>query len=385
MADVEVMSGSRSVATGVKLADPDIIAAFPITPQTEIVEDLSTYIAAKEMQSKFIKVDSEHSAMSACIGASAAGARVFTATSSHGLMYMAETVYWAAHARLPMVMAVATRAMAAPWSILNEHTDFMIQQSSGWIQIMVEDNQEALDTTIQAFKIGEDSRLSLPVMVGLDGFILTHTSMPVSKPSKDDVQKFLGKRMPAYALDIDSPLTVGNVIDQNEWMEHRYKIFQAMQKAKKVIKEIADGYSKISGRSYGLIDCYKCDDADNLIITMGASSGDAKAAVDSLRSEGIKAGELRIRVMRPFPNEEIVEMMKNVKNVSIVERALSVGIGNILAHEIKSFVYDSGYKPFIKSYIAGLGGRDITPADYSKIVKSTMKRQVGDEWVNLRS
>jgi pyruvate/2-oxoacid:ferredoxin oxidoreductase alpha subunit len=380
----EVMTGSRSVAMAVKYAKPDIIAAYPITPQTEIVEDISTFIANKELSSKFIKVDSEHSAMSACIGASASGARTFTATSSHGLMYMAEAVYWAAHARLPMVMAVATRSLAAPWSILNEHTDFMIQHSSGWIQIMVEDNQEAFDTAVQAFRISEEEHVQLPVMLGLDGFILTHTSMPVSMPDAAEIDRLLGKRKSVFSLDQETPITLGNVIGAEHFMEHRYRIFEAMNNAKRVIADVDKEYAKISGRSYGLVDCYNCEDAEEVIITMGASSGDAKVASDRMRKEGIKCGVVRLRVMRPFPKEALLEALRGAKHISVVERALSVGIGNILAHEIKSALYDAGERPFVKGYIAGLGGRDITPDDYEKIAKSTMNMQSGDEWVNLK-
>ncbi len=380
---VKVLTGSGSVAHAVRLANPEVIAAYPITPQTEIVEDIADFVKAKQLSSRFIKVDSEHSAMSACIGASFAGARVFTATSSHGLMYMAEVVYWAAQARFPIVMAVATRALAAPWSILNEHTDFMIQHTSGWIQIMVENGQEALDTTITAFKIAEDPKVSLPVMVGLDGFILTHTSMPVDVPDDDAIKKYLGKRKPVFTADVSNPVTSGNVIGDEYFMEMRYKTYKAMQGAKSAIAKAENSYEKITGRKYGLIDCYNCDDAEHVIITMGASSGDAKVASDLLRKEGIKAGVLRIRVMRPFPGDEIVKALANASYISIVERSLSTGIGNIMAHEIKSFFYDAGAKPAIKSYIAGLGGRDITPNDYVNIVKSTMANK-GSMWVNLK-
>ncbi len=380
-----VMSGSRSVATAVMSAKPEVIAAFPITPQTEMVEDISTFIADGMLNSKFIKVDSEHSAMAACIGASSGGARTFTATSSHGLMYMSEAVYWAAHARLPIVMAVATRALAAPWSILNEHTDFMMQLGSGWIQIMVENNQEAFDTTIQAFKIAEDKEILLPVMLGLDGFILTHTNMPVNIPDSNIIDSFLGKRKSIFDLDIKNPITMGNVVDQNYFMELRHKMFRTMQNAKEIIRRVSDEYAKLTGRTYGLIDLYNCDDAEHILITMGASSGDAKVATDMLRKEGIKVGLLRLRVIRPFPSDEIVAAIGNAATVSIVERALSPGIGNILAHEVKSVLYGNDAIPFVKSYIGGLGGRDITPADYVRVVKSSISRKEGDEWINLKS
>ena len=380
---VSVMTGSRSVATAVKLAKPEVIAAYPVTPQTEIVEDIATFIKNKELNAKFIKVDSEHSAMSALIGASSAGARTFTATASQGLMYMAEVVHWAAHARLPIVMAVATRALASPWSILNDHTDFLVQHSSGWIQIMCENNQEALDTTLQAFKIAEKREVMLPVMVGLDGFILTHTSMPVDVPDPDLIDSFLGKRMAPFALDPDNPLTFGNVVDDKYFMEMRYKMFESMQNAKRVIKEVSEAYAKLTGRSYGLVECYQCDDAEHVIVTMGAASGDAKVAASMLRKEGIKAGVLRLRVIRPFPKEDIVEALANRKTVSIVERDLSAGIGNILAHEIKSALYDAGAKVFVKSFIAGLGGRDILPEDFVNAVKSAGSGKKGDEWIRL--
>jgi len=281
-------------------------------------------------------------------------------------------------------MCIRDRSLAAPWSILNEHTDFMIQHSSGWIQIMVEDNQEAFDTAVQAFRISEDEHVQLPVMLGLDGFILTHTSMPVSMPDAAEIDRLLGKRKSVFSLDQETPITLGNVIGAEHFMEHRYRIFEAMNNAKRVIADVDKEYAKISGRSYGLVDCYNCEDAEEVIITMGASSGDAKVTSDRMRKEGIKCGVVRLRVMRPFPKEALLEALRGAKHISVVERALSVGIGNILAHEIKSALYDAGERPFVKGYIAGLGGRDITPDDYEKIAKSTMNMQSGDEWVNLK-
>ncbi len=382
--ETKVITGSGSVARAVKMAKPDVIAAYPVTPQTEIVETIADFIASGELKSRFIKVDSEHSAMAACIGASAAGVRTFTATASQGLMYMAEVVYWAAHARLPIVMAVATRALAPPWSILNEHTDFLIQRTSGWIQIMVENNQEAFDTTIQAFKIAEDKRVSLPVMLGLDGFILTHTDMAVNMPEQDEIDAFLGKRLPIFSLDVEKPITIGNVVGDNYFMEMKHAMQKAMDNAKSVIKEVDAKYKELTGRSYGLVECYNCDDAEHIIITMGASSGDAKVASDMLRKDGIKVGVLRLRVIRPFPYEEIIKAINNAQTITIVERAFSAGVGNILAHEIKSFAYDYGIKAYIKSYIAGLGGRDIVPNDYVNAVKSTIAKKQGDEWIGLK-
>ena len=383
----KVMTGSGSVATAVMMAKPEVIAAYPITPQTEIVEDIATLIADKKLASRFIKADSEHSAMGACIGSSAAGARTFTATSSQGLLYMDEVVHWAAHARLPMVMAVATRALASPWSILNEHTDFMTQLSSGWIQIMVEDNQDAFDSVLQAFRISEDPRVTLPVMVGLDGFILTHTSMPVSMPEQADVDAFLGKRKPEFSIDVEKPLTFGNVIGHEDFMEVKHKMFESMQSAKNVMAEVAGEYRRITGKPYGALDCYGCDGAEHIIVTIGASSGDAKAACGILREKGVKAGVVRIRVLRPFPQEDLVKALGSAETVTVVERSLSAGSGNILAHEIRSALYGSHgpeEAPFVKGFIAGLGGRDITPDDYVQMVELTRKRPAGDEWFGLK-
>ncbi len=382
----KVMTGSRSVATAITLAKPEVIAAYPITPQTEIVEDIATFIAEKRLSSRFIKVDSEHSAMGACIGASSAGARTFTATSSQGLLYMDEVVHWASHARLPIVMAVATRALASPWSILDEHTDFMTQLASGWIQIMAENNQDAFDSTLQAYRIGEDPRVTLPVMVGLDGFILTHASMPVDMPEEAEIEGFLGKRKPEFALDVDRPFTFGNVVDHDYFMEMRHEMFEAMQAAKGVMAEVAKEYKAITGKEYGMLDAYNCDGAEHIIVAIGASSGDAKVASDELRKKGVKAGVIRIRVLRPFPKEEIAEALGSAETVTVVERALSVGSGNILAHEIRSALYDtlgSEDAPTVKGFVAGLGGRDITPDDYVQMVSITEKRPTGDEWFGL--
>ncbi len=382
-----VMTGSRSVATAVMMARPEVIAAYPITPQTEIVEDIATFIANKGLKSRFIKVDSEHSAMGACIGASAAGARTFTATSSQGLLYMDEVVHWAAHARLPMVMAVATRALASPWSILNEHTDFMTQSASGWIQIMAENNQDAFDSVLQAFRIGEDPRVTLPVMVGLDGFTLTHSSMPVSMPEQESVDRFLGKRKTEFAIDVDRPFTFGNVIGPEYFMEMRRRTFESMNAAKRAMSEVANEYKNITDREYGMLDLYNFDGAEHVIVSIGASSGDAKEASDRLRKKGIKAGVMRIRVLRPFPGEEIASALGGAETVTVVERALSVGSGSILAHEIRSALYSAhgpDEAPFVKGFIAGLGGRDIKTDDYVQMVEATQKRPTGDEWFGLK-
>ena len=386
MMQTKVITGSRSVATAVMLAKPEVIAAYPVTPQTEIVEDIATFIEEKRLGSRFIKVDSEHSAMGACIGASSAGARTFTATSSQGLLYMDEVVHWAAHARLPIVMAVATRALAAPWSILNEHTDFMTQLTSGWIQIMAENNQDALDSMLQAYKIGEDPRVTLPVMVGLDGFILTHTSMPVEIPEQADIDSFLGKRKPEFEIDVERPFTFGNVIDERYYIDMRHKMFESMQAAKEVIGSVSNEYKRLAGREYSMLECYNCDDAEHIIVSIGASSGDAREASDRLRKEGVKAGAVRIRVIRPFPSEEIAKALGGAETVTVVERSLSVGGGNILAHEIRSALYSAHgpeEAPFVKGFITGLGGKDITPNDYIHMVGITRERPTGDEWFGL--
>lgn len=387
-----VLTGNYAAAYGALLSRVEVVAAYPITPQTQIVEKLAEFIEGGKLKARYIRVESEHSAMAAIIGASAAGARTFTATASHGLIYMNEMVFWAGNARLPIVMAIVCRALAPPWNIWTEHTDILAQRDTGWVQFFCEDNQEVLDTVIQAFRIAEDERVLLPVMIGLDAFILSHTATPVDIPEQEDIDRFLPprKNLP-FILDVNNPLTHSNMAYPDWTMEFRYKLQKAMERAKKVIVEVDEEYRKITGRGYGgLLDCYRCEDADLGIIVMGSSAGDAKEAVDKLRSEGYKPGVIRIRVFRPFPREELREICKRFKAVAVVDRDLSPGLGGILYVETLLSLYDLRSKPIAQSYIAGLGGRDIRVKDFELIIKESYRNiEEGVEapptrWIGLR-
>ncbi|MEM4027668.1 MAG: pyruvate ferredoxin oxidoreductase, partial [Desulfurococcus sp.] len=322
----KALTGNYAVSYAVKLARPDVIAAYPITPQTSIVEKLSEMIENGELDSVMIRVESEHSALAACFGAAVAGARVFTATSSQGLLYMHEVVHWASRARIPMVMAIVSRTINTPWNIWPDHSDFMDQRDAGWIMSYAMDNQEALDLVLQAFKISEDPSVYLPAMVGLEGFILGHTTMPVDIPDESMVREWLGPRRQGYIIDGSTPLAVGGLTMPEDTENIFCGIQEAMNEAKKVIKEVTNEYNKLFGRKYsGLIECFHCSDAKYITISMGAWSGDLMEAVEKLRNEGYPIGLIRIRYYRPFPMEDIWEVIRSSKGVLVYDRSISFG------------------------------------------------------------
>ncbi|MEM3404265.1 MAG: transketolase C-terminal domain-containing protein [Nitrososphaeria archaeon] len=386
---LKVLSGNHSAAFGALLSRINFVAAYPITPQTQIIEKLAEFVDNGVLNAKYVRVESEHSAMAACVGASSVGARAFTASSSHGLIYMAEMAFWASASRLPIVMAISCRALGPPWNIGNEHTDILALRDSGWIQIFAESNQEVLDTVIQAYRIAEDERVLLPVMVGLDAFTLSHTSEPVELPNQETVDHFLPPRSDKpYLLSPENPFTFGNMSNPTEHMELRFMHHTALRDAKNVILEADKEWESLFGRSYGgLLDEFMCKDAEVVIVVIGASSGDAKEAAVVLRKEGIKAGVLRIRVIRPFPSEEVRNLLSRVKAVAVVDRDLSPGSGGILVSEVKSALYNLRCRPFVKGYIVGLGGRDVTVGDYLAIFRRTLKSyeegDVQEDWFNL--
>ncbi|MGC9150035.1 MAG: transketolase C-terminal domain-containing protein [Candidatus Micrarchaeia archaeon] len=361
------LTGSRAVAFGVFLSRANFIAAYPITPQTEIVEDLSQLSTLRKKEMEFMKVESEHSAMSSCIGASIAGARAFTATSSQGLEYMHEVVYWAGGARLPIVMVVATRVIAPPWSIQNEHTDFMLQLDNSWIQFFAKDPQEALDSIPIAYKIAE--KVNFPVMVGIDGYITTHLTMPVDVPAQEEIDSFLPKRK----IKDFWPKSLYAVVDEKYFNTHRYKQFKAFIESSKVIDEVEKEYSKKFGKEYKAIEV-KNEGSKNIIVTIGASFGEAEIAAKELTKKGIETGAIRIRRLRPFPEEEIKEATKNSQNIVVVERAFSTGSFNFLAKELRAILGEK-----VKSFTTGLGGKDITKEIFKKCVKLSLKNERG--WV----
>ncbi len=364
------IEGSEAVALAVNVADVDVISAYPITPQTHIVEILSEYVADGKLDAEFIKVESEHSALSACLGAAAAGSRTFTATSSQGLALMHEVLFIASGCRLPIVMAVVNRALSAPLNIWADHSDSMAERNAGWIQLYVENCQEAYDTTLQAFKIAEDKRVLLPVMVCLDGFVLSHVIEAVDILDKFEVAKFLTSFTPKYVLDPKQPITMGAWASPEYYFEFKVQQEEAMKEAKKLIVEVNRRYAKLFGRKYGdgLVETVNTGDANIVFVTLGSMTGAAREAVEMLRSKGKKVGLLKIRTLRPFPANEIREAIKNVKVVAVASRDLSPGsFGGAALSEVRSALYELKKRPHVIGFVLGLGGRDIKVEDFLTI------------------
>ncbi|MHA2224756.1 MAG: pyruvate ferredoxin oxidoreductase [Candidatus Hodarchaeales archaeon] len=360
------VTGDDAVALAAKSVNPDVVAAYPITPQTIIVEKFADFVADGEVDTEFVTVESEHSAMSACVGASSAGARVFTSSASAGLMLMYEIIFIAASSRTPIVMAIANRAISGPINIHGEMTDQMLFRDSGWISMFCEDNQEAHDQTVMAFKIGEHPDVLLPVAVGLDGFILSHAIEGIESVSRTNAMDFLGgNRKAELKLDPTKPLSIGLLHLQDYYMEARAQIKQALENSRKVILEIFDEWGKLTGRKYNPVESYQMEDAEYAFITMGSSAGNARTTVDELRAKGEKVGLIKIRVYRPFWGNMIVDLARNLKGLISIERSHSFGgPGSILSQDIKSALYGSGVSPLIAEYTIGLGGRDTLISDY---------------------
>jgi pyruvate/2-oxoacid:ferredoxin oxidoreductase alpha subunit len=382
----KIMVGNHAVSWGVMLARAEVIPAYPITPQTTIVEELSVLCADGRLKAKFIPVESEHSAMACCIGAAAAGVRTFTATSGQGLALMHEMLHWASGARLPIVMATVNRALGSPWNIWGEQTDSLAQRDTGWLQLYCENNQEVLDTTIQAFKIAEE--ILLPVMLNLDAYFLSHTAEPVEIPEQSQVDNFLPRFQPPFRLDPQDPHSFGCLTPPEYFMEFRYKIQQAMLKGKEVGKRVDEEFGQVFGRKYGLIDAYRCEGADLILVASGAIASTARVVVDALREKGRKVGMVKVRLFRPFPKEELAEVLQGAEKVAVVDRNVSFGVGGIFAHELRAAFCNEKVRPPIFSFIAGLGGRDVTPQVLNDVVYQTYKRSEPDEqsvWVGMRS
>jgi pyruvate/2-oxoacid:ferredoxin oxidoreductase alpha subunit len=381
---LKVITGNRAVAIGAVLSHPKMVSAYPITPQTTIVEYLAGFCSDGSLDARFINVESEHSAMSACIGASAAGIRVFTASSSHGLALMHEMLHVASYMRMPIVMAVANRAMGI-WNIHADQTDSLSQRDTGWMQIYCENAQEVVDTIIQAYKISE--QVLLPCMVCLDGFLLSHTSELVDIPDSDLVDKYLPDYKPLYTLDVDKPRTFGACpVSPDYYSEFRYMAQQAMDHALKICADADNGFKEIFGRGYGLVDKYKTEDAKTIIVATGTIASTTRIVIDERRNKGEKIGMLRIRMFRPFPKEEIREALANAERIAIIDRDISFGQGGIIAEEITSTLYNLPARPIICSFIAGLGGRDITPDTINNIADHAIKAKASEDivWAGLK-
>jgi 2-oxoisovalerate ferredoxin oxidoreductase alpha subunit len=357
-----------------KAARVKVVAAYPITPQTTIVEKIADFVEEGKMDSEYVRVESEHSAMVACIGAAVAGVRTFTATSAHGLALMHEALHWASGSRLPIVMAVVNRAMGAPWSIWPDFSDSLSQRDTGWLQFYCADNQEVFDTIIQAYKLCENEQVFLPSMVCLEGFILSHTYMPVKIPNQEEIDKFLPPYKSGWKLDLDDPISHANLVTPEWFMEFRYMIQEAMENAKQLIPKIDKEYGERFGIEHGgLVEKHECEDADLILLTMGTMGSDAKIAVDNLRKEGLKVGVARIRVFRPFPTEEIEKLAEQAQMLTAIDRHISFGMEGFLATEIKASVFNKKDKPLVAGFIAGLGGRDVTSGTIEKIAKKSLK------------
>jgi pyruvate ferredoxin oxidoreductase alpha subunit len=354
----ELLTGNEAAALGAKLARVQVISAYPITPQTVVVEKLSEYVADGELQAEFIKVESEHSAMSACIGAAAAGARTFTATSSQGLMLMSEMLFVAAGLRLPIVMANANRSLSAPLSIWCDWQDTMAVRDSGWIQLYCENNQEILDSVVQAFKIAE--RCLLPVMVCYDGYVISHTAEPVDVPSQEEIDGFLPPYSYPFVLDPEKPVTMGAVGTPPYYTEFRYMLDRALHGSRKAIEEVGEDYGRRFGRKYGLLEPYRCDDADFIMITMGSLAGEVKDVVDRL---GSKFGVVKLRSFRPFPSEELVDLLAGAKAIGVMEKDISLGSFGALFLDVAGSLALAGVRIPVVNFICGLANRDVTPAD----------------------
>lgn len=360
---------SVAISDAVKLANADVIAAYPITPQTHIVEHLAELVANGELDAAFIPVESEHSAMSACLGSAAVGARTFTASAGQGLELMHEVLYVASSMRFPIVMAVANRALSGPLSVWGDHSDAMAVRDTGWIQIFVENGQEAIDNVICAFRIAEDKRVLLPVMIHLDGFHLSHMIEPLILPEQSEVDQFLPPNQYPLPLNPDKPVAMGDFAPPVIYTEAKWAQEVNLESSKKVILECWQNFGETFQRYYSPVESYHSEGAKVLLLTMGSFSETAMVAIDKMRGEGKDVGQIRLRLWRPFPFAEIRQAVRDAEVLIVLNRALSsAGPGGIISSEIKAALYNEDKKPKVISFVGGLGGRDITVADFEDIV-----------------
>lgn len=362
------LSGNEAFAHGVRLARPGVISAYPITPQTTVVEKLSEMVADGELESDFVHVESEHSALSCAIGASAAGARTFTATSSQGLLYMAECLPYAAGGRFPIVMMNANRSTALPWNIYGDQRDSMLLLDSGWIQAYAEDGQEALDLAVMAYRIAEDPRVSTPFMVNLDGFHLTHTYEIVDVPDRGSADSYLPPYETENRIDLENPRNLCFSAGPEFNTAFKEGEHRALLRTRDVVAEAEDGFLRAFGRGYpGLVDAYRCDDAEFVLVTLGSVSGLCRDVADELRSEGVRAGVLRIRYLRPFPSEEIVSVLKGATAAGVLEKDISFGHAGAVHTNVCSALFSGGVSIPVCNRIGGLGGANISRSDVRRV------------------
>ncbi len=381
----KVIMGNHALSYGAMLSRSQVIAAYPITPQTQVVELLSEMCADGTLEAKFIKVESEHSAMAACLGASLAGARAFTATSAQGLALMHEMLHWASGGRMPVVLGNINRAMAPGWSIWADQNDSLSERDTGWIQFYCSSNQEVLDSVIQAFKVSE--KLMIPSMIVLDAFSLSHTYEVVEIPEQEKVDEYLPPFKPPFRLTPDEPHAFGGLTSPDHYMELRYKLQKDMEKVPALVDETGKEYEKIFGRHLSQVDDYRCDDAELVLVTSGTAGYTARVAVDELREKGIKVGNLRIRLFRPFPFEKVRQILSRAPKVAVLDRNISYGHHGIFYQEVKSALYGQPEKPAVFGFITGLGGRDITKNHFKEIAEYALSKNKAEEeivWIGVK-
>jgi pyruvate/2-oxoacid:ferredoxin oxidoreductase alpha subunit len=380
----KVLEGSHAVSEAVRLARVQMISAYPITPQTHIVEAISAFCADGTMNARFLCVESEHSAMAAVIGAASSGVRAFTATSSHGLAYMHELLHWASGARLPIVMADVNRALGPGWNIWLDQTDSLSQRDTGWIQFYCEDGQEVLDTTLQAFRLAES--VNLPVMVVLDAFFLSHTYEPVEVPDQEQVDQFLPPLSPRIQLDTANPFAIYQMVAPSAYMEMRYNIQLAMGLVTSRFNEIEDEFETIFGRKHGPLEAVQCEDAEIILATAGTTASTCRHVIADLRKKGEKAGLLKLKMFRPYPTDQIRRHLGQAQKVAVIDRNFSFGASGIFAQEIKSALCNKDMRPPVFGYVAGLGGRDVTPQTLEEIYWQTKSNNIPKDesvWIGL--
>lgn len=380
-----VVEGSQAVAEAVRLARVGVISAYPITPQTHIVEFLSEYCANGSMNARFMRVESEHSALAALIGTVSTGVRAFTATSGQGLALMHELLHWTSGARLPIVMAEVNRALAPGWNIWVDQTDSLAQRDTGWIQLYCENSQEVLDTVIQAYRLGE--LVNLPVMVVLDAFFLSHMYEPVDVPGQELADKFLPPYKPKFQLDPNDPCAFGSLVTPNVYMEMRHSIAQAMEDALICLPQVEDEFEGIFHRRYGAVEAVHCDDAEIILVTSGTITSTSRQVVKDLRSKGEKVGLLKMRLFRPFPVYDVRTKLASAKKVAVIDRNFSFGASGIFAQEIRAALCNAPGHPPVFGYVVGIGGRDVTTDVIEEIYRKTKNTDVPEPesvWMGLQ-
>ncbi len=380
-----VLSGNSAQAYAARLARVQVVAAYPITPQTTIVESLADFVARGELAAQFVKVESEHSALQVVVSAAGLGARTYTATSSQGLLLMHELLHWASGMRAPVVMGVVNRAVAPPWNIAVDHTDTIAQRDTGWIQFYAESNQEVLDTVLAAYRLAEDPAVRLPAMISEDAFYLSHTVEPVDVPTPDEVDRFLPPRDPRAVLVPGNATRLGSFTGPEHYVEFRREVARAMERVPATLGEVEEEYRRVTGRELGgALPLYRVEDADTVLLTMGTATTTARGVVDELRTQGHKVGLAKLRLFRPFPVEAIRSLGAMVDRIGVVDRAFTFGGAGAAATEVAAALYGSANRPALSGFLAGIGGRDVTPAEVTRMYRALLDEEPSDvRWMDL--